>query len=230
MPLFPYMFRPATQKRSALLLSYPFPIAFFGYIVYENTHNESVNSIHSFISVFHSDDSTYFSSRLFLKSSFYFCESLKIFSGRTGTGRYKKAAGLDRPTTSTCPWQVVLVPRSTQTQLFLFAATGTPGQTKHPWGAKTASSGRESVNSSRLLAPLALQMPLRLLQINSLPTTSDECEGVKWKLPRWEGHHEQNRPALASRELAFASSRDAPDTRMGRISSPRRKPHPHCIL
>ena len=41
--------------------------------------------------------------------SFYATPS---FTTRTSTGRYKKAAGGERPTTCTCPWQVILSPKN----------------------------------------------------------------------------------------------------------------------
>ena len=51
---------------------------------------------------------------IFLKYFYIFFISYASpnFTTRTGTGRYKKAAGRERPTTCTCPWQVILSPKS----------------------------------------------------------------------------------------------------------------------
>ena len=85
----------------------------------------------------------------------YFCifYATPSFTTRTGTGRNKKAAGRERPTTCTCPWQVILFPKSPRFWKGLLPASSTPLPTTHPFVGGIAAAQRFDC-SSRLKPPV----------------------------------------------------------------------------
>ena len=73
---------------------------------------------------------------------------------RTGTGPNKKAAGRERPATYTCPWQVILSPKSLRFWQGLLPASSTPLPTIHPFVAEIADAQKSFGCSSRLKPPV----------------------------------------------------------------------------
>ena len=77
------------------------------------------------------------------------------FTTRKGTGRYKKAAGRERPTTCTCPWQVILSPKSPRFWQGLLPAPSIQLLTSPPFVGEIADAQKKFGCSGRLKPPVA---------------------------------------------------------------------------
>ena len=74
----------------------------------------------------------------FLEFFLFLFDATPNFTTRTGTGRYKKAAGRERPTPCTCHWQVNLSPKTPRFWQRISTAPSIQLQTTRPFAGEIA--------------------------------------------------------------------------------------------
>ena len=77
---------------------------------------------------------------IFLNVFLFLFDATPNFTRKTGTGRYKKAAGRERPTTCTCPWQVNLSPKTPRFWQRISPAPSIQLQTTPPFAGENTGS------------------------------------------------------------------------------------------